>query len=460
MSVPKVLLWLTLLVYIITNIILLIVVEPGLYLSKGADSASWYGPALALLEHGYFVNLNSPSTLMTYRPPLYPLFEAIMLWIGNGKIIAIIIGQIILLWITGRFAGYISRLYFPKYEVVTIFLVVFNPNALGSAHLIQSDTLYAFFIVLTAWALIQYMFSDNKFKWGLIIGVFLGASCLVRPTGQYLILIIPIVLLLINTLSNNKKIFSSSIVHGIAGMIASSLIVFPWMMHNEKAGWGYVLVTSEIKKVYLMDSVIYAEKKYQNISIGKASNIIAENEKRYIDSEGELWLHLGDKEKADQLVSFYEQKLISYPATILFKSYLVSWIGFFGGGGGVNFHNLLSIEGERAIDKNRTHNYSGRLELALATFLESSFPAALISIFSYLYVIALRVLGLFGLIEMVKRKEYPLMLVIVGLITYFAMMVIFVGTSRYRLPVEFGLVVLALYGASFFSSRKTENEIH
>ena len=154
------------------------------------------------------------------------------------------------------------------------------------------------------------------------------------------------------------------------------------------------------------------------------------------------------------MVAYYGSKLVSYPISVLLKSYLDSWIGFFGGGGAVNFHNLLSMDGERAIYKNVDKNYSGIFGAVLDAFVESSQGAILISILSYLYVIILRVLGLFGIIEMIKRKNYSFLLVISGLIIYFALTVIFVGTSRYRLPIEHALVILSLYGAVFFKSRK------
>ena len=108
-------LWAVFFTYVTVNAVLLLSVEPGIHLSKGADAGSWYEPALALLKYGSFVVLDSPETLMTYRPPLYPLYEAIMLWVGNGNILSIVVGQIILLWVTGIFAGRIVGLFIPKY---------------------------------------------------------------------------------------------------------------------------------------------------------------------------------------------------------------------------------------------------------------------------------------------------------------------------------------------------------
>ena len=68
-------------------------------------------------------------------------------------------------------------------------------------------------------------------------------------------------------------------------------------------------------------------------------------------------------------------------------------------------------------------------------------------------------LGFFGIIELIKRKEYSFLLIIIGLITYFAITILFVGNSRYRLPVEIGFVILALYGVLFIkNTRKQKSE--
>ena len=441
--------WVVFLMYIAVNGALILSVESGVHLTEGADAGSWYGPALALLKHGSFVMLDSPETLMTYRAPLYPLYEAIMLWIGNGEILSIIVGQIILLWITGIFAGRIVSLFIPKYEIIALSLVIFNPSALGVAHLIQSDTLYALFIILSVWGLVRYMLSNNKLKWSVITGMFLGVSCLIRPTGQYLIFLLPIIFILINILYGYKNILKESIVHGVVGAIISGVVLAPWIIHNEEAGWGYVLVPSSIKTIYLHDNTKWAEKKYRNISMNDATVSVNNSELMYINSRGEKWENMSNKERSDELVMYYETKLMSYPAHVLLGAYIDSWIDFFGGGGSVNFHNLLSIDTVTAMEKNITGFYPSRLEVIFDSLSDAPMQAILISTVSYVYVLILRLLGLFGIIEMIKRGEYSLLLIVTGLITYFAMTSLFVGNSRYRLPVEIGFIVLALYGLLF-----------
>jgi len=444
--------WIVFILYFSLNALLLLIVDPGLHLSEGADASTWYEPAQAILAYGSFVNYDAPDTIMTYRPPLYPLFEALLMWVG-GNIVSIVIGQIILLWFTGVLVGKIIKSYLHRYEVIAISIFVFNPNALGSAQLIQSDILYAFFITSSVWSLVNYSLQDNKVKWSIITGVFLGLSCLTRPTGQYLIFMLPLIFVVVNALAFNSNMNYKSLSHGLICSVVSGVIVLPWMLHNQEAEWGFVLVTSEVKVNYLRDNVIYAEKKHNNLSIGDASVKIKNNESKYLKSHRDI-NNMTKKERSDFLVSYYKNQLITYPVTTLANSYVDSLIGFFGGGGATNFHNILSLDGERAIVKNINNYYSGRMELAWSAFSDYPLSASIITGISYLYVILLRVLGVIGVVEMIKKKDYSLLFIVIGVIVYFSITVIFVGTSRYRLPIESSMIILSIYGFLFFRPHK------
>jgi len=115
-----------LILFILVNLALLITVEEGAQLSNGADAGTWHNPALALLKYGALVELDDPATPMTYRQPLYPLFDAALLWLGGGKsLIPVIVGQVVLLWITGLFSRAMVEIWLPRYGVVALALVVF-----------------------------------------------------------------------------------------------------------------------------------------------------------------------------------------------------------------------------------------------------------------------------------------------------------------------------------------------
>ena len=63
--------------------------------------------------------------------------------------------------------------------------------------------------------------------------------------------------------------------------------------------------------------------------------------------------------------------------------------------------------------------------------------------------LSLRLLGILGLIELVRRKEYGLLLLLVSLAAYVAAAHLTVGRPRFRVPIEAPLALLALYGVAW-----------
>jgi len=213
--------WGVFLLFIMLNTALLVAVKEGGQLLNAADGGSWYNPARALLEYGAFVRLDDPATPMTYRQPLYPLFEAALLWLGGGvSLVPLVVGQIAVLWVTGLFARAMVNAWLPGYGVAALALVVFNPNALATVHLVQSDTLYALFITACLWAVLGYA-REPSLRPALLGGLFLGLSCLVRPTAQYLIFLLPLLLPLLALAGSGGRSFAVRIGQGMTAAVVA-----------------------------------------------------------------------------------------------------------------------------------------------------------------------------------------------------------------------------------------------
>ena len=434
-------------VYILVNVLLLFAAPYEVHLAQGADASSWYSPALSLLKHGEFVTLNDPSILQTYRPPLYPIYEAFMLFIGNGNIISIIIGQILLLWFAGIITYRMVEKILPSRGIVGLVLVVFNPNALGTAHLVQSDILYMFMVTITLYYLLLYS-SRGSCKLSVLIGLLFGLSCLVRTSGQYLIPLFPIIYIIVGLLQEKKQPILTHLYRGLISIIFAVAVVFPWVQHNASAGWGYNLTTSEIESVYFKDNVIYLESILNNISLNNAGNKITEDEQRHISSYAEKWLQMSKQEKSSAIVDYYKKRIFTYDYNTVTKGFIDSWIGLFGAGGAANLHNILALDSDSSSIQvmANAERHVGRMEAVFITLLKSNLVIIIISLISFIYVIILRIFGLVGLIMMIKDKEYGALFIFTGVITYFVLIALFVGNSRYRLPIESALIIMAVYG--------------
>ena len=443
-------------IYVLINTSLLFFAPSGVHLSQGADAASWYNPALSLLQHARFVTLDDPTVLQTYRTPLYPMYEALMLWIGGGDILAIIIGQIILLWLTGMVALKMVEEVLPRRGILALALVVFNPNALGSAHLVQSDVLYMFMVTITLCCLLLYKHKSN-FYFSIVIGLLFGLTCLVRPSGQYLIPMLPLIYMLIGLTSENNLSIRRHFYNGILSTIAALFVVFSWAQHNESAGWGYNLATSAIEEVYFRDNVSYLESVSSDISLNEASNKIKNNEKNYIESYHNSWPSMTKQEQFSILTSYYKKQLITYDSDTIIKGFVESWIGFFGAGGAANIYNILGIDGPRSTQiMANFENHMSRVEAVLLTLLESKPIVVLISVFAFLYVIVLRILGIIGIISMIRNKDYDVLFILTGVVSYFMLVALFVGNSRYRLPIDPALIMMSLYGLTSIKNRNLD----
>ncbi|HJO89425.1 MAG TPA: hypothetical protein QF403_07245, partial [Alphaproteobacteria bacterium] len=101
----------------------------------------------------------------------------------------------------------------------------------------------------------------------------------------------------------------------------------------------------------------------------------------------------------------------------------------------------------------RERNFDSHLGSVIYALKRSSPAAVVVSVTALVFVIALRGLGLMGIVWMFMRRHYAVLLACVGLIAYFAVIHLFTGNSRYRLPVEPALIFLALYGVDGLRTR-------
>jgi hypothetical protein len=68
------------------------------------------------------------------------------------------------------------------------------------------------------------------------------------------------------------------------------------------------------------------------------------------------------------------------------------------------------------------------------------------------FSISLRLLGLLGLIFLIKRRQYALLALVAALISYYVLVPLGVGRPRFRLPFEAPLTLLAIYGLAWIGS--------
>jgi hypothetical protein len=72
------------------------------------------------------------------------------------------------------------------------------------------------------------------------------------------------------------------------------------------------------------------------------------------------------------------------------------------------------------------------------------------------WLIVLRIFDLIGFINLIRNREYSVLFILTGIIVYFVLIALFVGNSRYRLPIEPALIILSVYGFNSIFNRNID----
>ena len=135
-------------IFLIVNIALYFFSYDGATFKEAADASQYYMPALSFIEHGGFLKYSSGEPF-TVGTPLYSILLAIPISIFgvDGSAIAIIFIQSTLLYLTGFLSRHILLQFTNKFGLLLHAFIIFNPNSIITAHLVQSETLFTFLIV-------------------------------------------------------------------------------------------------------------------------------------------------------------------------------------------------------------------------------------------------------------------------------------------------------------------------
>jgi hypothetical protein len=123
-----------------------------------------------------------------------------------------------------------------------------------------------------------------------------------------------------------------------------------------------------------------------------------------------------------------------------------AWAQFYGLPGVSNFLNLFGLGEQTAFAVYQRQNYDNYLQAGIDALKNASPVFAILTASGFLFVLIVRILDLVGLVTIVRRRLWPVVLIIGAALAYFTLIHLFVANSRYRLPIEPLLFLLALYG--------------
>ena len=450
-------------VFIVVNLVLyLFSFDSYAPLAAGADAGQYLRPARSLVDYGEFT-MNPPgwtpemgeSRPFTFGTPLYSILLAIPYFLfGQNEFFyaAVIIIQCSLLY----FTGWLSRLLLPFFNssrnILIHSLVIFNPNSLTTAHLIQSETLFAVFVVIALLYIFKYI-KYGSISCLVIAGISAGLLTLTRPAGLYFVYMIPIILIaiaLFRSIQNrgenkiNQPISISSFSFVIPILVAF-LIMSPWYARNYINN-NEVFLTTE-SGIYLKDNYQTLVQRGRGLTEKEAFEISDNQQLEYFKQNGISADCLTDERNPNCGEHVFDAVLIGIlnePIASHARALFYSWGVLYFSGGASNFRNYIGLEGNSLIVDFHREKFQG-LESVIRLIKRMEVGYLLIFIVFTGFAVIARFTALIGIIGLVRNSDNIVYLIaIIGTLLIFTAMYLYLGQSRFRVPIAPILMLLSV----------------
>jgi len=164
------------------------------------------------------------------RSPGYPLFLSLALSLGNGTLDYVPLLQMLLVFLIAALL-YLTGLQLGNQKVgfAAALLYLANPNAAFWSLMMLTETLAAFYLVLSVWSASQYWLTKRK-GWLFLSGLGLSAGAITRP------IVLPLAVLMVGLLAWYEWRESRSAKNAISTLVMIAVCVFslvlPWQLRN------------------------------------------------------------------------------------------------------------------------------------------------------------------------------------------------------------------------------------
>lgn len=430
-------------IFIFLNLIFHSFSSAGAIYIHGADAGRYYSSALSLVNGDGFGSILGAG-------PIYPLFLAVHYFIlgfdyGNILLVA---SQSLLLYLTGFFAGKLAvNLSEHINGWLVLVLVIINPNSLITAHLVQTETLFTLFFVSYLY-LFLVLFKKGKHLPFLALTALLVS--LTRPAGMYVMILffVPALLFAVNNSISWRRFFYINAVYYLILLIGLSLWAF-----NNSLKYGEFFVSANQSSV-LNDQYIallqYGKGMSQIDAATKSDNVFKKlvAEKNLTCRSG-----LSSLECKNDVSRAYIRAIFDEKPLVLLNAVSTSVVSVMLSGGASNFANYFGIENKKAVHAHEKSK-GGMLSYSKAIdFIKSVNVKYLIALLLFWgFSLLIKILMIFGIWSIFKNS---INIQIILSLSFFVIMFIaeymFLGQSRWRVPLDPFFIILASQGIYFIS---------
>ena len=426
---------------------------------RAADSTSWYLPAVSLLHNGTLSVAEYPA-LDFYRSPGVPVFFAGLMYFAGGESIpAIVTGQIFALYATALLFRATVKDWYPQYADLGMALILFNPSLLAMAFFVESETLATLSAMVVLFFLLRYVRGRTAWPTVLALGFSLGVACLVRTNPVYLVYLLPVVLPLISAIEGHGIAWPRAALKGAAAMLLAVAVLAPLTLAIYQRT-GHIgassLISPRAEFEYLQDQLVILEATHGGTGTREAKLRLDDQREAFAKAQGPKWDALGENEQFVILKGWVTRELLSYPPGEFLKTLGMSMVQFLFGAGAGYWHSLM---GTFAGGMVQAFSETSRSEIgSFFRKIWATIPlgALLLSAAAFGFVAATRLALVGGVIDMMQRRRWALLLVLASVIAYYGLSTLFQGQARYRAPVEPALMLMAVAGVAWWRERRTK----
>lgn len=390
------------------------------------DSGSYLMPARALLETGYY---SYPGGL---RMPLYPALLALLqAAFGENLVVAVVVQ--VLLGLGTIYLTYRTALLLDLGRAAAILAAVLlslSLESLISPYLILADTLFAFLIIASVYALIRFL-RQGRPIWLVSAGLLTGCVIYTRPVTVVFASISVAALLLFNRRATMWK----RVLH--AGVYLALLFVLfqlPWSLRNQ-AEVGVRTITTELDLYYLWGAAtIQAD--LQGIHVNKARAALDEVVAQTLASRG---LPPTDANIYHVRIEVSKPILYEHFGRFVWLTLRYDLRNLLPGVGYAVKYMGLAAGDAQGADILRTEGLPG----LIARYFGGQTLASLIFL-PFIALLGLTYLGaLLGVIERIRRRDWLTLTVLLLTAGFLMLTPGYSANSRYRVPAMPFLVMLA-----------------
>lgn len=446
------------LIYILANLLILACMDSTANFRLAADGSSWFLPAKSIFENDTLFIPGMPQA-DAFRSPGTPIFFAAVMWLaGSPSVIAIVLAQIVLLYLTALLFRATVKDWLAKYADLGMSLILFNPSLLGMAYFTQSETFGCFTAMVALFFLLKVAKFGPTWSYTIALGLSLGATCLVRTNPIYLVYMLPIVFWLLFLIQRPKGPWYVPAIKGLAATLIAVAVMLPWAAQvyemSGKLGLS-ALISPRAEFEYLYDQLIILEAVDSNISTFAAAEKLTDGRRKsFAQSYGTEWDRMDSNQQYVLLKRQTIHWMLDYPLSSWARALGLSMAQFYFGGGAGAWHNLFDV-----FPSGMVQAFSGMPKLDVVAFIKAVLSKApvgalTISALCFAFVAATRIALVFGVIELCRRRQWDLLLLLTTIIIYFGLSALFQGQARYRASIEPELMLLAIAGFAFFWERR------